>query len=1064
MATKLTKDYLRGIMVSETITPDDFDSSNATGYSTFETIPDQPTPNPASKMVLNSSGECLQSTDIEVVTFKSGVSSTARYAIRDNTISLTESYGHNPPNTIQDFELLSYSASPALSKASNPDILVLDDGSYISVYDHTNVLTSTREIQSVHVSKTNVKTFSTVQTLTTTSTEAGFPSICILADNSILCSFFFIEGDYLNLSLYRSTDNGSNWILINDQALDEFIDVGTSKYTIQKARLRALGGQVLLIIGAYFTGSATYKNQILQYASVDGGCNFNLVTTAADSKPFNRPELFIHDNQFSIAYVTTNKIYYLILPHAFYPVQALVTAGKYITIATGTANQFGAGSDTNITSGDICACSNSNNHINVYFDDISLNATNQYYSEDGINFRKQLNARLFFIDTTTKIEHYSVAELDSRFVLVHSWEGGPATNENSISALYLGGFSNHDYPYLDTHPSAFDSNRTQFNKTYLPYEKTQDCSIFSVTGTYTEVLSSGENKITVNNNTYTATITNTIDIQYGTTIRGVVKVDSGSTLTVELIHDDGSTKHRVSVTFTGTNITDVASTNTVSHDCTVPVEFIFYQRLSVEKFYFRTHSISNVKKFTQLNVANTTHASTGTFNHASLSITDSSATNRSFYLYQFMTSNLNISGNFEFETINEGRRFPAPTYSQYLDAGIRISALGGPTYKDNQWNIKALGPYSINNALFSVSPSPRVVFRSAEVTSGSVSQMKIPFNLSTNDSYFSNDLIAVHLKNINFEEFKIQKYTSSSWVDYGTFNSSNGMEHACKIRGKTLAPNTSGVSTNNNYYFYNELKNNIVKVTSTSGTEYRRIVSNSEGVFGTSTSKPCIITLESDLSTADLTGTFKILATDVLVLINLNQISGPNTLKKIAIQISTQETIDNFFQIGSVNFGPVAITGQQYSKGRRITIQAGTIQNIQNDGTLYSRNVAPDQRTVQISWSDGVDISTLYNSNPDPDYYGSSNAVSPEPVSVYKDAPYLIEGVLREVKGSNKPLVYLPSIESGFDTKILNRRHDFLYSYLNSEVQIESVTGEELVGNGQGEVMRIANIDLVEIV
>ena len=35
---------------------------------------------------------------------------------------------------------------------------------------------------------------------------------------------------------------------------------------------------------------------------------------------------------------------------------------------------------------------------------------------------------------------------------------------------------------------------------------------------------------------------------------------------------------------------------------------------------------------------------------------------------------------------------------------------------------------------------------------------------------------------------------------------------------------------------------------------------------------------------------------------------------------------------------------------------------------------------------------------------------------------------------------------------------------LNSEVQIESITGEELVGNGLGEVMRVSTIDLLEIV
>ena len=76
----------------------------------------------------------------------------------------------------------------------------------------------------------------------------------------------------------------------------------------------------------------------------------------------------------------------------------------------------------------------------------------------------------------------------------------------------------------------------------------------------------------------------------------------------------------------------------------------------------------------------------------------------------------------------------------------------------------------------------------------------------------------------------------------------------------------------------------------------------------------------------------------------------------------------------------------------------------------------------------------------------------------------MVEGILREVEGGVLPLVYLPSIATNTDTRLYNRRHQFLYSYLNSDVQIDSVTGDELLGNGIGEVMRVATIDLLEIV
>ena len=134
------------------------------------------------------------------------------------------------------------------------------------------------------------------------------------------------------------------------------------------------------------------------------------------------------------------------------------------------------------------------------------------------------------------------------------------------------------------------------------------------------------------------------------------------------------------------------------------------------------------------------------------------------------------------------------------------------------------------------------------------------------------------------------------------------------------------------------------------------------------------------------------------------------------------------------------------------------------DRTMYSKSVAPEQRTIQISWSDGVDQSSFYDSNPDPDYFKVSSSVGSEPVAVYQDAPYLIEGILREIGSSSSPLVYLPSINTNNTIQILNRRTHHMLSVLNSEVSIESITGSELQGESSGEVFRIGTVSLLEIV
>ena len=162
--------------------------------------------------------------------------------------------------------------------------------------------------------------------------------------------------------------------------------------------------------------------------------------------------------------------------------------------------------------------------------------------------------------------------------------------------------------------------------------------------------------------------------------------------------------------------------------------------------------------------------------------------------------------------------------------------------------------------------------------------------------------------------------------------------------------------------------------------------------------------------------------------------------------------------------GPLAISGTQYSKGRRITIDSGNIVSITQDKTRYSRAIAPEQRSVQISWSDGVDQSNFYNANPDPDFFKSSSSGGAQPVSVYQDAPYLMEGILRELKGSHIPLIYLPSITTSSNNRVYNRRAQHLCGVIDSEIAITSITGEELIGDGSGEVFRVGTVTILEVV
>lgn len=1077
MGNQLTKDYLRGFLIPYPLAEDEFWSSQATGFSIQNPIPDTPLPDANTKLYLNSTGECLQDTDIQVITRRSGISSEAYYTQKDNTDSTTIEYGHNPPTSISDFEVVSYQSLVSLY-SGNPDILGLSNNSFIVIYEFRDTVAGTKQIKAQITDFQRTVTNVVIASLDASSpfSNDGHPCLCSLEDGSLLCAFLYVENESANINLYRSVDNGETWTFIGKQLLDEAIDVSGSAYTIQKMRIRHVAGQTLIIVGAYYNSSATNKNVCFQYASIDT-CNFSLVDSNVTSQPLNNPDLTVHNNQFCIGYGITNKIRYVTLPHAFYSVQSLIGAAKYVDAVTGGANSFAAGTDTNMTTGMIAIHSNSNNQLILAFSRFGTNYNEVQIrlSNDGLNWPSDATdgglqeGSLFKIDSDSIIEDYRLASFEGGLIMGHSWFANTATNDNSVAVSFLGGYSNIEYQPVFENRTENPSNKTNYRVSYLPIEKISDCDTFTKTGSGTETLFSGFTKLVPSGSsggdlTYTRTQAGYQD--QGLTLRGVIQVvddNSGSSqLFIESIIKKNPNLYSVTLEF----FEDKIEVNgvAITFDCTLKVEFIIEHTENKFNFYYRHHSNSNLRKFTTGYENATATSGTTSSNETEVRIRTQILA-ADFRIYQFFISDVfarstKITGK---QTI--GRRYPIAGKSNYLNEGVSISALGGPSYHGDSFNIQATSLNDVTNLIYGISPSPRVQWRSSAVTSGSISAMRIPFQLSSAAISLGNDLIGFNLHNINFQNFKLQYYNGSSWVDLASFDSAEDMQHGCIIRGKTLVQNTGGGAViDRNYYFYNELKGYIAKLSSGSGesatTEYIRIASNTEGVFGDSTSKASIIRLEENPATSASTGTLEIMSPFVTGVLNLNSVYA----EAFAIYIDSQPTIDNDFRIGAFNLGSMAVTGQQYSKGRRITIEAGSIQTIQQDRSMYSKQVAPDQRTVQISWSDGVDISTLYDTVPDPDFYKSNSGAGSQAISNFKDVPFMLEGILREIEGGVLPLVYYPSLATNTSNRFYNRRHQFMYSILNSEVQIESVTGEELVGNGLGEVMRVSTIDLLEIV
>lgn len=1087
-----TKEYLRGFLIPHNFTLDDV--VNIAGipinFTTSSAFADVPLPQRSSSLFVGATGGTTIAADLQIVTNKAGSSASAEYTVRDNTDSTSVFYGYNQESFISGW--INLRARSSQNYYYRHDVISDGDGGYIVAYERI-VGGSTRAILATLVDGQGTVTESTVAGTVTMGSGPNFgsrgnPALVHLSDNSFLCIVVIVDdSNKANINVYRSIDGGSSFSIISRKALDESIDVSSGNYTIKRASAAALHGQILLVFSADTASSSfTKKNQLIQYASVDGGGTFKKVTTSTeiDTNSFKSVQVYKTQNQLALCYIgATDEIHNILMPHAFFSAQSLRTAGKFIKINIGgSANDFAAGSDNNMTSGRVTAHASADGSIMAIAKDVSDNTLVAFFSSDARNWFSLLtNAAptsqpsVFFLDTTECINEFVSATYKGGALLAHNWT--KSNNGESIGVAYLGGFSTVTNQYRENYYSNLNPlARGQTNFTWLPMILPSASSQLTKTGTGTESLSAGyvELNVTSSQNDIIYTRTQSISsVRPGAMILGEVVVQediSQSVPAITQLEVELSTGNHWKIKiqfFEGRlEVFDVAvgSTSILQQDVNLntALEFIVHIWNGKGAFYWRYKGFDSLRRYNEgfknRSLGTTAAGSTSqTIVQFGVDGSPSTGTAQARF-HKFFC--VDAAGAVDMSNMSDtdliGKRF-STVQPQQIDNGVAIFAQNGPTYIGDEWTIKATSNNSIDNMFYDVSPSPRVQWHSEAVPAGSnLPQQRFALQLASAASDFGNDIIALHLSNINFKDAKLLYYDGTVFQTHTSFETSSGLKHGYLRAGKSIKQD-SGTVFDRNYYFYNELKGYIAMLVSGENTEFFNVVSNTEGGFGNVTGKQASVLLDAEPS---FNGTVFFIPRDVTLVVNLNGLDA----NRWALELPAQKTIDNQFKIGLLHLGPLAITGTQYSKGRKISIESGNIVEVTPDKTRYSKAFSPDQRTVSISWSDGVDISSLYNNNPDPDYYESSSSGGAEAVSVYQDAPYMMEGILRGLQGSHRPLVYLPSITTSSDTRIYNRRAQHLLGVIEGNVDVESITGEELLGNGIGEVLRVGTINIVEVV
>ena len=221
-----------------------------------------------------------------------------------------------------------------------------------------------------------------------------------------------------------------------------------------------------------------------------------------------------------------------------------------------------------------------------------------------------------------------------------------------------------------------------------------------------------------------------------------------------------------------------------------------------------------------------------------------------------------------------------------------------------------------------------------------------------------------------------------------------------------------------------------------------------------------IDTDHTDPTTLPTSGDIKIMPTSISLVSELFQgLSGPGA-PAYRLAIPAQDTLEGYFQIGTMIIGNVYFMAPQYQRGRSISYTPNIQSTETLDNMFYSRKMSQGARTFQIAWTEPVDTRTIMDLNPD--YWQFSTTAGAVPVANYGDAPFGMMGLFQYLS-NQVPIVYLPSISkstnSVTDIQVFTRFHDHSLVRTTGELTIESVIGEE----SQDEMFRVANINLQEI-
>ena len=1087
MGTDKTPSTLRGFIAPADISIDNLWSSESS-FTNASTQAAAPQPGGDYDLGLTAAGDFTSTEDLRVQTQIAGHIGRASYVWRE--ASETAFYGFNPANSISRWDSIIDGNTVLTTNNVILDCLDNGDGTTIVLYQFSDVSISLeRRIRAAKISKDGTVTSTTIYSQTSSS-PVLYGGLCRLSDDSILAVFMRSNtaNNVANLQSARSYDNGENWFIQSSTCLPEDIDLSgafgagaTGFDEINRIRIAESRGEILLVIAAVAHNTTPASTDvILQYVSTDNGCSFVFVAVTNGQNAYFRPDLVVRDNTFLLGFISgTGKAELMEMDSAtiqidtkqnFAPVEItdqLVAAGL-------TSGHF--------TEGEMALWTNSTGRLYAAFFDVdtdkrffilqSDDAEEWYYLGGNPGTNRVDASQIYDIDDSTS-RPTVIAACNSTGVnkIFHNYRTASHTRTNGIHLLSLGGYTTVSMPAVKDYPNSYDYGGWDY--TWVAYDSPDSTAHYTAFGsggtivanaTFTKFTSTPSNNKFVRSAAFTSTSAQGVILR--TRLRSVSQgaALSGRGITIETTNNDAA----IWINTTGITVYDELASSTIgslSFDTTVTFEILAAVDTNNIKVWVRQNADKPGEKRWQ-EVASGSLDSSGSasnqyvrWGHVTATSGAGSDTETEWFEFHYSFGSRTggqIRTQQNPEQLN-ARQYPPKGKYVYLTGGTKISTFDGPGYEGEHYTLQQDSQYPLRRIFHASSPTPRQTYRSADTKADHKYAFfwdkTVQNNANTNVGINS---IGIYLGNINFNSIQLHVYDvgAASWtaLGSGTYNTSL---FSGSFERQGAAIRSTVTSSTGQYIEQDECKG--YRVSMGSGI-VRTVKSNTSGYLtNTTTSKRAVLQLSDVKNTDPTTFTGSLIPKEFAIVVHL---ASATPGAAIRLTLSPQDTAEGYFQIGNLTIGNL-IVPQQYSNGRTITQTTGVLASETQDAVRRVRDVHGGYRIARVAWTQGIDMSDIYDASVSADYYTGTTASGAEPISNPADTPTTMLGLLRTLSGETSPVVYLPQVSVSVRTfELLNQRNQLMLCTIQDDITIEHVLGDE----NETDVYRISTVTLRETI